>query len=174
MFKRVAVIVSALILVTATVVAAADVVNPTLADVYKAVTDLRADIAQLKADGFTKANSSGQLATAKSADGLVILEVTSLMAGPDATVVGVKLTNNTKDVEAYVSDMYTSFVAGGKELKVTYTLESGKVQPGSSKQLVFLAEPMGKDVKEVVLRTRVIDSKAYKTLMEPTLTIPVK
>lgn len=172
--KRIVAVAAILLLTMAGVAVAAETVAPTLADVYKAVMELKADVAQLKADGFTKANSSGQLATAKTTDGLVVLEVTSLMAGPDATVVGVKVTNSTKEAEVLFSDMNTTLVAGGKELAVKLTLESGKVLPGTSKQFVLLAGPMGKDVKEVTLRTRVIDTKSYKTLMEPTLAIVVK
>lgn len=171
--KRILAIAAILVLVLGGVAMAAEVA-PTLADVMKAIQELKADVAQLKADGFTKANSSGQLATAKTTDGLIVLEVTSLMAGSDATVVGVKVTNNTKDKQASFNELASTLTAGTKQLEVTLTANSGAVLPGTAKQFVLLAEPMPAGAKEVILRTRLIDSKAYSTIMDVTLNVPVK
>lgn len=154
---------------------AAETAVPTLADVLTAIQELKADVAQLKADGFTKANKAGTLATATSSDGLVILEVTSLMAGPDATVVGVKVTNKSTDQQPMFSgEISTTITAGGAELKIKMSQGTGNILPGTSKQFILLADPLPKDAKEVVMRTRMIDSKTYKTTMEPTITVPVK
>jgi hypothetical protein len=154
---------------------AAETAVPTLTDVLTAIQELKADVAQLKADGFTKSNTAGILATAKSTDSLVILEVTSLMAGPDATVVGVKVTNKSTDqMPMFSGEISTTLTAGGAELKIKLAQGTGNILPGTSKQFILLADPLPKDVKEVVMRTKVIDSKTYKTTMEPMVIISTK
>ena len=153
---------------------AADTVAPTLADVYKAVIELKADVAQLKTDGFTRANASGKLASATSADGKVTLEVTSLMAGPDATVVGVKITNASGREIRMNTTFDLSLVAGGRQIKI---LEDNgltdEVLPATSSHGLLLLEPLPKDVKEVTLRAKLYDTNSYDDVLEPTLVIKV-
>lgn len=172
--KRVLAIAVVLVLLLTGMAMAADVA-PTLADVYKILMEIKADVSQLKADGFTKANSSGQLAVAKTSDGLIVLEITSLVSGPDASVIGVKITNNTKDIHARPNfTISTTLVAAGKEIKILHDEGMGAALPGTSKTYLLLTDPLPKGAKEITMRTNIFDSKAYSAVMEPTMTIPVK
>lgn len=172
--KRILAVASILVLLIAGVAIAADVA-PTLDDVYKAILEIKTDIAQLKADGFTKADSSGQLAVAKSEDGLVVLEITSLVASPDAAVIGMKVTNNSKDKYAKPNFlMSTTLVSAGKEINILHDEGLGETLPGTSKSYLLLTEPLPKGAAEITMRTSVYDSKTYSKIMEPTLTIRVK
>jgi opacity protein-like surface antigen len=173
--KRIIAVVAVCLFLFAGVAAAADVAAPTLADIYKAVMELKADVAQLKADGFTKANASGQLAVANTTDGQVTIEVTSILAGPDALVVGVKITNNSATSVRMNTLLYTSLTAGGQRVEILETKGvTGEILPKTTVKGVILATALPKDSKDVTFRTVIYNDKTFAKVLEPTMVIPVK
>lgn len=170
--KRIVAIVAAIIVLAAGVGYAAETAVPTLADVMTTLAEIKADLAALKADGFTRTAASGKLATASTKDGLVSIEVTSVTAGPDGTIVGVTITNKTTDKHArMMTSVSTSLVAGTAQVKMLEDNGPMEVLPGTSGKYVLLFDALPKGTTEVTLRTQVYDSRAFDDLLEPTLVI---
>lgn len=154
---------------------AAETAAPSLGDIYKAIMELRADVATLKAGSPAKGSAAGQLATVSTPDGLVTLEVTSIMAGPDATVIGLKVTNKTADKKIGIDTTFSaSIVAAGQEVKILE--ESGfsdPTLPGTTRKGVILAAPLPAGATDITFRTDLYDREELRTLIEPTLTLTV-
>lgn len=156
---------------------AADVAAPTIADVYNLLVGMEADIAAIKAQTApaAPANQAGELAKATSADGKVTLTVTSVMAGPDATVVGVSINNQSASPVMMNSLMSTSLTAGGVKLEISpFAGISGEVLPGTTARGVLLAGPAPATAADLVFRTELYDTKSYDDVLETTLTLKLK
>jgi hypothetical protein len=158
---------------------AADAVAPTIADVYNLLVEMKVDLAAVKqqtAPGASaNTNQAGELAKATSADGKVILTVTSVMAGPDATVIGIAIQNNGTSPVMMNSLFGTSLTAGGVALKIEpFAGLSGEVLPNTTAKGVILAGPAPAAAADLTFRTELYDSKSFDDVLETTLTLKLK
>lgn len=152
---------------------AADVAAPTLADVYKLLTEIKSDVAALKG-GSSNTNQAGNLASAASTDGKVTITITSLMAGPDATVVGFSIKNETAS-PVKMGTFTTALTAGGAKLELSpYSGLLEDILPGTTAKGLLLASPVAASATELTFRTEIYDSKSYKDVMETSLVLKLK
>jgi len=154
---------------------AADAAAPTIADVYQLLVEMKADLATIKDNtSFAKANQAGTLATAASNDNKVTITITSLMSGPDATVIGVSVTNKSSS-PVRMSSIDTTLAAGGTKLQLSpMTGIVDEVLPGTTAKGVLLAGPAPASATDVTLRTGIYDSKTLDDLIEPTIVLKLK
>lgn len=159
---------------------AADAVAPTLTDLYNLLQEIKAELAVVKqqtAPGASaNTNQAGELAKATSSDGKVTIVITSLMAGPDATVIGFTVTNNQASGEIMMSSFDTKLTAAGQEIKKDTLRDGlqGNVLPNTSKKGLILADPLPANATELVITTKLYDTSNYNTVLAPTFTLKLK